>query len=282
MLRQYALWGGCALAAMCLVAYIARRTRRIAAPEKGDSVAGEAVRLLLRYRDTDKAKVLSSQVVDNLRREAQATLPPNAKLTLAACDLLDVVRRGFQGAEVRRGKAFDESCEDDVGLLKALWAAQFGPSVPFERTSPKWNDAFGFQGLDPQTDFRGGGLLALEQFVYFAQNHPTVLREMATYNQKVIASGGASWFLTAVVSIQFTVELLASAHTFRGPQLRVLYTLERGEDATAGLHRLHSMLLLFFFEMWKKDQPHVMEYTMYIPKVYAAFFNSKTLTAPKK
>ena len=55
-------------------------------------------------------------------------------------------------------------------------------------TRPDWT-LIGFQGLDPITDFRGGGLLSLVQLIYFAEvnedniknineraNHPTTVR----------------------------------------------------------------------------------------------------------
>ena len=54
-------------------------------------------------------------------------------------------------------------------------------------TRPDWT-LIGFQGLDPITDFRGGGLLSLVQLIYFAEvneeniknineraNHPTTV-----------------------------------------------------------------------------------------------------------
>ena len=43
-----------------------------------------------------------------------------------------------------------------------------------EADRPDWT-LIGFQGLDPITDFRGGGLLSLVQLIYFAEaNHENI------------------------------------------------------------------------------------------------------------
>merc|ERR1719231_268702 len=74
--------------------------------------------------------------------------------------------------EAIRAKAqtvFDESDPRHRLALESLWHCAFpGSSHPlnFERQSEKWKE-LGFQGLDPATDFRGGGYLALEHLLKF-------------------------------------------------------------------------------------------------------------------
>ena len=54
-------------------------------------------------------------------------------------------------------------------LLDEFWQ-NMRPNIP--RTGPEdWGDV-GFQGLDPTTDFRGLGLLGLQQLVYFSKTYP--------------------------------------------------------------------------------------------------------------
>jgi len=48
---------------------------------------------------------------------------------------------------------------------------------PCSRKSEEWKK-LGFQGLDPCTDFRGGGLLALQQLVYFAETRRELALQM--------------------------------------------------------------------------------------------------------
>jgi ELMO domain-containing protein len=54
--------------------------------------------------------------------------------------------------------------------LKKLWALTF-PSRPCEVPSEQWKD-MGWQGTDPATDFRSGGLLALQNLLYLAEERP--------------------------------------------------------------------------------------------------------------
>ena len=43
------------------------------------------------------------------------------------------------------------------------------------KTAVDWT-ALGFQGTDPLTDFRGGGLLSLQQLAFFAENYTAQVR----------------------------------------------------------------------------------------------------------
>jgi len=88
-------------------------------------------------------------------------------------------------------------------MLRRLWDATF-PEEPFQPRGAKWGD-LGFQGLDPATDFRGGGVLALHQLVAFAQEHP---RTTARYIE-LSRARGIEWFGLAITGINVTVTLLA-------------------------------------------------------------------------
>lgn len=71
-------------------------------------------------------------------------------------------------------------------LWKRLWVAGFTAklaealvkgtaAIPsFEIPSARWKE-LGFQGVDPATDVRGGGELALQNLVFFAENYPAEL-----------------------------------------------------------------------------------------------------------
>eukprot|EP00965_Chrysotila_dentata_P086806 2864939-Pleurochrysis_carterae.AAC.6 len=62
-------------------------------------------------------------------------------------------------------------------LLRKIWKALRDADEPYERVSSKWKD-MGFQGDDPLTDVRGGGLLAVECFCFFATTHTIGLYSM--------------------------------------------------------------------------------------------------------
>lgn len=222
--------------------------------------------LLLRGDNVKRITVIP-EVVSVAQREVDS----NGLNGLALSLWSQLIRKARQLAalETRRKTAFSEEDPSHLQKLESLWNLAFG-GTPFERRSEKWNE-LGFQGLDPTTDFRGGGVLALDHFHSFAEKYPTVLQEMIAFNEAQQSDGETSWYLTAVVSIQFTVQLLHEKdHPFFQRQLALIYdSTDRDAD---GICALHHQLMLHFKKMWHKDKPHVMEYNTYMPKVFNSFF----------
>uniref|UniRef100_A0A0K0FQ21 ELMO domain-containing protein n=1 Tax=Strongyloides venezuelensis TaxID=75913 RepID=A0A0K0FQ21_STRVS len=70
-----------------------------------------------------------------------------------------------------RTKKYDSDNESHEKKLYELWSLLKDGEELTDRRSRQWED-IGFQGNDPATDFRGMGLLGLEQLVYFAKNDP--------------------------------------------------------------------------------------------------------------
>ena len=69
------------------------------------------------------------------------------------------------------------------------------------KEKPDWV-SIGFQGSDPITDFRGGGLLSLSQLIYFCENYPEKAR-----NLNVRASHPTKGYGLAITGINLTVLL---------------------------------------------------------------------------
>ena len=78
----------------------------------------------------------------------------------------------------RAGVPFDAGDPDHREALRALWRAAFpGDEPPEDLRTPQWKE-MGWQGVDPATDFRAGGFLALENLLFLANRHPAVFREL--------------------------------------------------------------------------------------------------------
>ena len=77
----------------------------------------------------------------------------------------------LQKIELRRlhlssSSSFEPDENDkDLQLLRFIWMAM-SPSRSFERKSERWK-SMGWQGVDPKTDVRGGGRLAVECYEHF-------------------------------------------------------------------------------------------------------------------
>ncbi|KAF5832807.1 ELMO/CED-12 family-domain-containing protein [Dunaliella salina] len=71
---------------------------------------------------------------------------------------------------------YDETVAEHRDSLKRLWEHAF-PATPFpsDIKSPLWKE-MGWQGEDPGTDFRGSGVLGLQNLLYMAENHPDTFR----------------------------------------------------------------------------------------------------------
>lgn len=76
---------------------------------------------------------------------------------------------------------FEHSNEVHQLLLTKLWTL-LQPDVELEGPiSKQWSD-IGFQGTDPSTDFRGMGLLSLENLVFFATVYTDHARNILSHS----------------------------------------------------------------------------------------------------
>ncbi|XP_058225446.1 uncharacterized protein LOC131334442 isoform X2 [Rhododendron vialii] len=84
-------------------------------------------------------------------------------------DLTPAQEECLQRLQNRIDVAYDSSVPEHQEALKALWNASFPEEKLRGFISEQWKE-MGWQGKDPSTDFRGGGLISLENLLYFARN----------------------------------------------------------------------------------------------------------------
>ncbi|KAJ1538097.1 hypothetical protein HK096_001794, partial [Nowakowskiella sp. JEL0078] len=92
---------------------------------------------------------------------------------------------------VRANTPFDKLNLIHERKLELLWTL-YKPDVPYQRITKNWT-SIGFQGSDPSTDFRGMGLLGLDDLIYFMKNH----KEKATRVLNT-STRPAAWFSMAI------------------------------------------------------------------------------------
>lgn len=175
----------------------------IAATAKIQKLQSSASQSFHHAKKTIIAKASSSTGRKNSLR-AEPRLP-----SLAAASELAVLQRDL-----------NSKCEpgDEVyeSLLERLWNAiyQDAPTVlkipttgegslprrAFARVSDGWVD-IGFQGSNPDTDFRGGGLLALKCLVYAFEAFPQKMLEIVLSQTP---SNGKKWYPVCVAGINLT------------------------------------------------------------------------------
>eukprot|EP00471_Norrisiella_sphaerica_P008411 CAMPEP_0184496138 /NCGR_PEP_ID=MMETSP0113_2-20130426/33206_1 /TAXON_ID=91329 /ORGANISM="Norrisiella sphaerica, Strain BC52" /LENGTH=568 /DNA_ID=CAMNT_0026882649 /DNA_START=58 /DNA_END=1764 /DNA_ORIENTATION=- len=75
-------------------------------------------------------------------------------------------------------------------LLKRFWNTVQGEEKEFKRKGKAWQ-GMGFQGEDPLTDFRAGGLLALENIVFFVEKYTGLATSMIKRREMKMSEDGS-------------------------------------------------------------------------------------------
>ena len=149
-------------------------------------------------------------------------------------------------------------------LLKSLWdnlhslesgTVVITPNFPDER----WQD-LGFQGSDPSTDFRGMGLLGLEQLLSYSQIAPK-----SAHNIWQQSRLGSAWFTFATVGINITA-LLYSLLISRSAD-EFFYT-RSPTDAMHTLNHAYQLVFEAFGQYWVvEDAKDVMDFSRIFSKL---------------
>lgn len=112
------------------------------------------------------------------------------------------------------------------------------------RYTKQWTE-IGFQGKDPATDFRGMGMLGLDDLVYYAKYYP-----MSSKNALECSHDDISWYSFAIVGINITS---FAVQTLRTRQLQY-YLFLNGTDRSV-YHELYCYLFHRFNAYWSTLEP---------------------------
>ncbi|XP_028966757.1 ELMO domain-containing protein 2 [Galendromus occidentalis] len=157
----------------------------------------------------------------------------------------------FEAEHVRRMK-FDTSDQNHVNKLLILWESL--RDDPIEGlVSKKWQD-IGFQGDDPRTDFRGMGMLGLDNLVFFVTQYNNLARHVLS--RSLHPKYGYSF---AIVGINLTHLI---HNLLRQGKLKThLYNAMRAVVGIEDLHKLYCYVFVEFDRLWLAEKPRdVMEF----------------------
>eukprot|EP00698_Gefionella_okellyi_P021666 TRINITY_DN7074_c0_g1_i1.p1 TRINITY_DN7074_c0_g1~~TRINITY_DN7074_c0_g1_i1.p1 ORF type:complete len:373 (-),score=86.20 TRINITY_DN7074_c0_g1_i1:142-1260(-) len=139
-------------------------------------------------------------------------------------------------AQALRKRKYVKGCAEDEQQLTELWVAVFGDDVPFAPVSDLWNRV-GFQSDDPSTDFRGMGLLGLDNLVYFARHFPNDV-------QRLVRQESAKEYPMATAGINVTNMLM-----------KLLGLDDQLANMEPGSPEWESPLFVFFCYLYDVAQP---------------------------
>ncbi|XP_047528601.1 ELMO domain-containing protein 2 [Vanessa atalanta] len=158
-----------------------------------------------------------------------------------------------------RRTQFDSNNLDHEDKLLKLWDLLV-PNNPLEaRVTKEWQ-YIGFQGDDPKTDFRGMGLLGLENLLYFASEYPEVSSHVLSHSRH--PKYGYTFAIVGINLTSMAYYLLkdgsAKTYMFNAKQYLPCINL---------FHKFYCYLFYEFDKLWIESKPeNIMEFSVIFKK----------------
>ncbi|KAK4327160.1 hypothetical protein Pmani_002389 [Petrolisthes manimaculis] len=163
-------------------------------------------------------------------------------------------RQLMADVEVMRRQSYSAENPDHEEKLLRLWTALV-PDDPLEaRVTKQWT-SIGFQGSDPQTDFRGMGILGLENLLFFAEQYTSAARHVLSRSQHPIY--GYSFAIFGINVTAMACDLLKS-----GEAKIHFYNASKRFPTLHNFHQFYCYLFFSFDELWRMEKPqNMMEFS---------------------
>ncbi|KAI6232079.1 ELMO domain-containing protein [Aphelenchoides besseyi] len=192
---------------------------------------------------------------------------PDSEQRADMAKLLAVPMRQIRGQrklkqliEQKRSTAYDSMNEEHEKMLHKLWSLLKPNEELTARKTNQWQD-IGFQGDDPSTDFRGMGILGLENLLFYAQYDVENCRRVMRLSEHNVYG-----FPFAICGITITAlcrELLING------LLRNHFSNSSKEAPTIdNFHQVYCHVFNLFGDYWAEKQP---ESVMYFNEVKNEF-----------
>lgn len=156
--------------------------------------------------------------------------------------------------EKKRSIQYDSSDPDHEEKLMQLWKLLKPDATLESRITKQWQD-IGFQGDDPKTDFRGMGLLGLENLLFFAKEYNSAASHVLSHS--LHPQHGYAFAIVGINITSMAYNLLkdASAKTH-------VYNLCRRLPTYRVFNQMYCYLFYEFDKYWVASKPRdVMEFT---------------------
>jgi len=157
---------------------------------------------------------------------------------------------------------FDGSRIEHQDALRQLWHLAYPTCEIPPLKSELWKE-MGWQGTDPSTDFRGGGLISLENLIFFAKNYPKSFQMLLNKVQGqrsdweypfAVAGINISFMLIQMLDLQSSVPSSKSG-------IRFLELLGRDENA---FDHLYCVAFRLLDAQWLVKRASYMEFNVSI------------------
>jgi len=153
----------------------------------------------------------------------------------------------FEELQAQKRKAYNTTREEDEHILLNLWSLLKPDERLKSRQSEEWKE-LGFQGKDPATDFRGGGMLGLLNLHYFALSYPAQARKT------LLNSCKTPWYPFAITGINLTAMLVTMAEQGALDVYLVKNEIS-GRRMWESFHELYCTVFQQFDQFWESEKP---------------------------
>ncbi|XP_043191742.1 ELMO domain-containing protein 2-like [Amphibalanus amphitrite] len=152
-----------------------------------------------------------------------------------------------------RRTPYDAAQPEHEAKLRQLWSLLCPETELTERISPQWKD-IGFQGDDPKTDFRGMGVLGLDNLLFFSKHYTSVARHVLTHSHH--PTYGYSFAIVGINLTHLALQLVRS-----GQARSHFYNACAGHATVTAFHRFYCYLFFKFDAFWLAAKPRdIMEF----------------------
>ncbi|XP_006819118.1 ELMO domain-containing protein 2-like [Saccoglossus kowalevskii] len=156
--------------------------------------------------------------------------------------------------EVTRKTPYNSENQEHENMLMQLWELLMPNNKLQSRITKQWSD-IGFQGDDPKTDFRGMGMLGLNNLLFFSSQFNAEAKQTLSHSHH--PKFGYSF---AIVGINITN--MAYTLMLNGTLRVHFYNLKQDMPNMTDFHRVYCYLLFEFDKFWLQSKPKdVMEFS---------------------
>lgn len=145
------------------------------------------------------------------------------------------------------GTLYDAGNEEHELKLMKLWNL-LCPDVPLtHRISKQWQE-IGFQGTDPKTDFRGMGILGLDNLLFFAREYNTQARYVLQHS--LHPTQGYAFAILGINITSMAQQLLRD-----GSLKTHIFNISQRAPSIDTFHRFYCYLFVEFDKFWILSKP---------------------------
>jgi len=156
--------------------------------------------------------------------------------------------------EKLRSESFDDANLSHETQLLELWTLLQPDRPLLKRVTKQWQD-IGFQGEDPKTDFRGMGILGLQNLIYFAKQFGTAAKHILSHSHH--PKFGYSFAIVGINLTHMAYKLLQDSAL----KSHLYNVAEGGRPNINNFHHFYSYLFIEFDKFWLECQPKdIMEF----------------------